>query len=389
MLRASLVAAALSAALVPAGVALAQQSYETQRPGWGAPSGSAAQQALRGHSVADLQRALAQAGYNPGPVDGAMGPSTRAALTNFQRDMGLRVTGEPTPEVVAALERRGLLVASAPQDTARTGGWQDRDQQVQEWQPSPRDIVEIQRGLAEAGYYRGPLHGNLDLSTRNAIADAQQDLGQRRTGEPNLAFVEALQARGLMAAAPTQPAPAQQAGDAAPATAEPDPELVTDIQTSLQARGYTISEASGELDAETRAAIRAFQRRQGLPATGQPTPELLALIETNAQSPTEMTDAEVIRQIQVRLHNRGYEVGTIDGRLGDATADAIAAYQRDRGLQPTGQASRELLADLQQADAATAAQAEAPVAGEDQPQDIFRILGERALQELGGGQQQQ
>jgi hypothetical protein len=49
--------------------------------------------------VANVQIALREAGYYVGPVTGSLGPATRAALANFQRDYGLVITGaidEPT-----------------------------------------------------------------------------------------------------------------------------------------------------------------------------------------------------------------------------------------------------------------------------------------------------
>lgn len=49
-------------------------------------------------SVADIQRALAERGYNPGPADGVPGYGTRSAIERFQYDNGLPVTGWPTPE---------------------------------------------------------------------------------------------------------------------------------------------------------------------------------------------------------------------------------------------------------------------------------------------------
>ncbi|MFA7430444.1 MAG: peptidoglycan-binding domain-containing protein [Rhodospirillaceae bacterium] len=315
MLRASVVAISLIAATALAGPAMAQQGFDQPRMG--------AQQSTQ-YTVADLQRALANAGYNPGPIDGSMGPSTRRAVSAFQQDVGLRVTGEPDSQVVAILERRGLLTAQAsPQPWERAGraepGWMPPGQQQQTqqgWeQPVPMPVPQGQV--------------------------------QSQSQYP---------------------------------TSEADPALVADVQAALRAQGYPIAEASGELDPDTRAAIRTFQRRQGLPATGQPSAELLALIETGARGPGQMSDAEVIREIEVRLHNRGYTIESIDGRVDQATSQAISQYQQERGLQATGQASRDLLADLQQADMAPS-QAEAPA---PQQGDIFRQLGERALEQLEG-----
>lgn len=43
--------------------------------------------------VKDLQNSLKQAGYDPGPIDGIWGPSTRSALISMQRNNGLTADG--------------------------------------------------------------------------------------------------------------------------------------------------------------------------------------------------------------------------------------------------------------------------------------------------------
>ena len=53
--------------------------------------------------VRRAQERLAAAGFDPGPVDGAMGPRTRAALRAFQEARGLDPTGEPDGPTLAEL----------------------------------------------------------------------------------------------------------------------------------------------------------------------------------------------------------------------------------------------------------------------------------------------
>ena len=43
--------------------------------------------------IANVQLALRDVGYYLGPITGSLGPATRAALANFQRDNGLDITG--------------------------------------------------------------------------------------------------------------------------------------------------------------------------------------------------------------------------------------------------------------------------------------------------------
>jgi hypothetical protein len=53
--------------------------------------------------IANVQRALQQAGYYTGPVTGSIGSGTRAALANFQRDSDLIITGAIDEPTVASL----------------------------------------------------------------------------------------------------------------------------------------------------------------------------------------------------------------------------------------------------------------------------------------------
>lgn len=60
---------------------------------------------------------------------------------------------------------------------------------------------------------------------------------------------------------------------------------------------------------------------------------------------TGLTQAER-RRLQARLNALGYDVGTPDGVVGTRTEAAIRDYQRDQGLEVTGQPSPALLARL-------------------------------------------
>jgi hypothetical protein len=44
--------------------------------------------------VYDVQRALLDRGYSPGPADGVTGPRTRQAILDYQYDRGLPATGQ-------------------------------------------------------------------------------------------------------------------------------------------------------------------------------------------------------------------------------------------------------------------------------------------------------
>ena len=50
------------------------------------------------------QKALAKIGYGPVSIDGKMGAETRNAIKSFERDRGMAETGEPSPQVLRALQ---------------------------------------------------------------------------------------------------------------------------------------------------------------------------------------------------------------------------------------------------------------------------------------------
>lgn len=57
----------------------------------------------RDSTDAAVQRALSRRGYYDGPADGSLGPGSRRAISRYQRDNGLQVTGTVTPGLLRAL----------------------------------------------------------------------------------------------------------------------------------------------------------------------------------------------------------------------------------------------------------------------------------------------
>jgi membrane-bound lytic murein transglycosylase B len=52
--------------------------------------------------------------------------------------------------------------------------------------------------------------------------------------------------------------------------------------------------------------------------------------------------ATQIQRLQVKLEKMGYDVGKVDGKIGDALRSAVCAYQERNGLAPDGYASQAL-----------------------------------------------
>ena len=57
--------------------------------------------------VIELQRSLTVLGYNPGGIDGRMGPATVSAIQAYQQDQSLLTTGQPSEALLAHMRQRG------------------------------------------------------------------------------------------------------------------------------------------------------------------------------------------------------------------------------------------------------------------------------------------
>lgn len=53
-----------------------------------------------------------------------------------------------------------------------------------------------------------------------------------------------------------------------------------------------------------------------------------------------------IKQIQSKLKEQGYDVGSVDGKMGHSTQQALRQFQEDKGIQASGQPDQQTLAAL-------------------------------------------
>lgn len=222
--------------------------------------------------------------------------------------------------------------------------------------------VAVQRKLSEIGYSTGGADGVWGRNTRNAISNWQRDRGDRVTG-----YVTNEQLRLLLqGTSVTTPElgnpPISSPGSLSSAQTEASLRLTrtqrTTIQRHLTAIGYDAGVADGLWGSRTRDAIRAWQRANRLNPTGYVTDEQVKSIAAQAnglgqapvleneevvaleESMLELTIAERI-DLQRRLTRLGYATNRTDGTFGAGTRRAIANWQNDSGLVPTGYLTAE------------------------------------------------
>jgi peptidoglycan hydrolase-like protein with peptidoglycan-binding domain len=179
------------------------------------------------------------------------------------------------------------------------------------------------------------------------------------------------------------------------------------VQQALKDQGFYYGNTTGDKSAETTAAIRRYQIRNGLKVTGEIDAETLRSLNLSSNSasssqpaskpavtqskgvrpddgsrlgqnalprpsnepdrrletnpafadarqlpvPRRMTDRIIVAEVQRQLMSRGYYRGRIDGRYGRRTAFAVRAFQLDSGLPPNGHLDTSMLNALGLSDA--------------------------------------
>ena len=74
----------------------------------------------KGAQVKEWQKNLSEAGYDPGPIDGAWGPKTSAATKKFQADSALVPDGAVGDKTRAAMQDR-LAGRELPEQEIKAG----------------------------------------------------------------------------------------------------------------------------------------------------------------------------------------------------------------------------------------------------------------------------
>jgi peptidoglycan hydrolase-like protein with peptidoglycan-binding domain len=123
-------------------------------------------------------------------------------------------------------------------------------------------VTEIQRELAQRGFYEGTLDGIYGAKTDIAVRDFEHAAGLKPSTGPNEALLRAIARTTIKT--PAKPAP----GDPIAELLAPSKRIIA-VQRALADYGFGQIRASGTHDPATRAAVEEFERHRRLPVTGQ------------------------------------------------------------------------------------------------------------------------
>ena len=142
---------------------------------------SAAYETLRigdkGTEVYTMQTALIQLGYQI-EADGSFGRNTRAAVTAFQKDYGLKVDGLAGNQTLTMLYS---LTGQSSGSSGSSSGSGTSTQSSLSAGSSGAAVTQLQQMLAALGY-NVPIDGQYGLTTTNAVRQFQADYGLKVDG---------------------------------------------------------------------------------------------------------------------------------------------------------------------------------------------------------------
>jgi peptidoglycan hydrolase-like protein with peptidoglycan-binding domain len=179
-------------------------------------------------------------------------------------------------------------------------------------------------------------------------------------------------------------------------------QTIQSVQQTLKDQGFYYGNVTGDKSAETTAAMKRYQIRNGLQVTGEINPETLRSLNVNSNQaassqpaskpavtqsntprpednsqvvqnaapgsssepdrqrgsisdfsgaaytlpPQRINKRLVVAEVQRQLMSRGYYQGSVDGRSGRRTELALRAFQLQSGLPPTGRLDMSTLQTL-------------------------------------------
>ena len=291
----------------------------------------------RGQAVRSLQQALVAQGISvTGGVDGIFGQGTSHAIKTFQSSKGLTPSGVVNSTTAFLL---GLSPSPALPILGQRGAM----------------VTTLQQALTNASIsVRGGIDGIFGAGTATAVAAFQTSRGLTATGVVDITTAISLgivegSAPSTVQSTPTTTSPTTTAPTttAAPiATPSPFPlagdnnDAVRALQKALIAAGISVKGGvDGRFGAATTNAVTSFQQNMRVAPTGvvdQLTAQLLGL--TPAPTLPKIGDSgDVVKSLQNLLIAAGLTVkGGADGKFGNATKNAITAFQKAQGLTANG-----------------------------------------------------
>ncbi len=280
---------------------------------------------MNNQDVKELQDVLKAKGYFTYHTStGYYGPITEDAVSQFQKAVGLKVTGVATTNT---LQKLGAgTVSKSSSSTASS---------VLQVGSRGQDVTNLQSKLKKAGYYSYNVDGIYGQITQKAVRDFQKAKGLALTGKADSATISAVANLGSTSSNSSSSSSDLSVGMRGSA--------VTDLQTKLKAKGYYTYHVDGIYGQITKTAVQNFQKAKGLSQTGIADSKTLSAVSESGDAAKPATSGltvgsrgSAVTNLQQLLKDRGYYSYNIDGIFGSITQKAVKEFQSIVGLSVTG-----------------------------------------------------
>ena len=324
-----------------------------------------------GSRVETLQRRLIELGWLDGNVTGNYDAATEAAVTAFQEQYkDLWNDGVAGPETLRALYSSGAArtkkAAASSGETLEFGSEGDR-------------VRKLQQKLKDLGYLAGTVDGKFGVATEAAVIAFQKNNNLTADGKAGSATLSKLYSGSANRAGGS----AAKINDNKNASGRDTSNIastgyitleigsrgdsVRRLQQKLRDLGYYTGSVDGSFGEGTEAAVMAFQLQNRLTVDGKAGPATQrVLYGTGGSTPVKYSSlregntGSAVENLQYTLYELGYYDGSIDGKYGPTTADAVRAFQIQNNLTPVdGVAGSDTLARLYSSDAKAATEPDA------------------------------
>ena len=309
---------------------------------------------MKGDDVKSVQKKLIALGYLTGKADGVYGTATESAIRRFQTRNGLTSDGICGEDTVKALYSSTAIDAGSSVTPSPKPVDESAPTRILRPGMSGDDVKSVQSRLKALGYYTGTVDGNYGTGTMAAVASFQLRNNLSADGVAGKRTYKKLYSSDAL--------PAISTPTSTPTTGVTRPtrllysgctgDDVKSVQQRLKDLGYLTDKVDGKYGANTVAAMRAFQLRNGLTGSGNgDTATYTILYSVNAitaegkqvdsTTPTVYTNLKVgatgdaVLRLQQALSNLRYTV-TINGTYDETTRAAVLAFQKRNGLAPDG-----------------------------------------------------
>lgn len=301
-----------------------------------------------GEAVQNLQQRLQALGYFTGGVSGVYDEDTETAVKRFEQSYGIMQTGIATPIFqVKLFSSNAPVYGSEAYDSAVVSQYTTLQRGA-----VGSSVYALQHRLKELGYPVKELTGVYDADTEQCVRLFGRAYGLDNQTVAYIALQKELYSDSAIPYSSS--AQSQQQQSASALGLGNVGTKVMQIQNRLIRLGYLEGDASGVYDADTEAAVRAFEEACGVPSTGRLNGELQSILMSNdapqfgtTYAATERTfvnleegsEGDQVIALQERLIELGYAAGTANGVYGAETATAMRMFQRYNALEETGHAS--------------------------------------------------